>query len=261
MSNKKRIVGGLTIMKIKIINKILAGLLAASTIGAVAGGVSANPKKHLCNRQNIYDLKEPFELEQSADESDEEQDKQKNDVKCKNQVSQFVFLLNKTVWNDWDEEDFLEICLDFSDDDFLGECSLKQKLKVTDMLIKHSHLEECQERVAEILRNFSHYNFFKEYYLDQRIDITDALIECLGQDAAREDAVEAFSNLACDDFFKEYSTGQKVKIAKALTWCLSEGEFDLSVLRPLRGILEDSKIFEKLDYDEKSLCLGIIEKF
>ena len=78
---------------------------------------------------------------------------------------------------------------------------------------------------------------------------------------AVEDVVEAFSNLACDDFFKEYSTGQKVKIAKALTWCLSEGEFDLSVLRPLRGILEDSKIFEKLDYDEKSLCLGIIEKF
>lgn len=249
-------------MKIKIINKILAGLIAASTIGLVAGGVSANPKKHLCNRQNIYDLKESCESEQSDDESGEEDDDQKSDVKSKsqNQVSKFVDLLKKNVWTDWDEEDFFEICLDFSSDDFLGECPLKQKLKVTNTLTRYSLSEERQQQIAEILRNFSQYNFFKEYSLDQRIDITDALIECLDEDMAVEDVVEAFSNLAFDDFFKEYPVDQKLKIAKTLIWYLSEGEFDLNVLSPLKVILEDPKILEKLDQAEKSLCLKIIER-
>lgn len=251
--------GGLPIMKIKIVNKILTGLLAASTIGLVAGVAFANPKKHLCSCQSIYDLKESCETEQSDDESDKEAGQQKSNVKS--QVSQFVFLLKKPVWEEWDEEDFFEICLDFSDDDFLGECSLKHKLKVTDILTRCSFSEKRQEQVAEILRNFSQYNFFKEYSVDQRIDITDALIECLGQDAAKEDVVGAFSNLAWCNFFKEYPTKQKLKIAKALIWCLSEGEFDLDVLRSLRRILEDSEIFAQLDNNEKRLCLGILKRF
>ncbi len=250
-------------MKIKIINKILAGFLAASTIGLVTGMAFATPKKHLCSCQSIYDLNESCESEQSDYESDEEEDKQKSDVESKSQnpVSQFVFLLKKPVWEEWDEEYFFEMCLDFSQNDFLGECSLKHKLKVTDILTSYSFSEERQEQLAEILRNFSHYNFFKAYSVEQRIDITDALIECWSQDSARDYVVETFSNLAWCNFFKEYSTKQKVKIAKTLTRCLSEEEFDLDVLRPLRGILEDSEIFAQLDNNEKRLCLDILKRF
>ena len=263
LSNKKQILGGLTIMKMNIINKILAGFLAASTIYAVSGVAFANPKKHLCSLQNIYALKESCESDKSDYESDEEDDEQNSDARSKGQnpISQFVFLINKPFWEEGDQENFFEICSDFSDCDLLKECSLKNKLKVTDILIRYSHFAERQEQVAAILCNFSLYSFFKEYSLDQRTDITDALIECLGQDAAVDDVIAAFSYLAWCNFFKEYSTKQKVKIVKSLTWCLSERECDMDVLRPLRKIFESPEIFEKLDQEEKSLCLKIIERF
>ena len=250
-------------MKMKFINKILVSFLAASTIYAVSGVVFANPKKHLCSLQNIYDLKESCESDKSDYESDEEQSEQNSDARSKGQnpISQFVFLLNKPVWEEGDQENFFEICLDFSDCDLLKECSLKNKLKVTDMLIRYAYFEEWQEQVAAILCNFSHYSFFKEYSLDQRTDITDALIECLSQDAAVDDVIAAFSDLAWCNFFKEYSAKQKANIVKALTLRLSEREFDMDVLRPLREIFENPEIFEKLDQEQKSLCLKIIERF
>ena len=104
-------------MKMKFINKILAGFLAASTIYAVSGVVFANPKKHLCSLQNIYDLKESCESDQSDNESDEEDDEQNSDARSKGQspISQFVFLLNKPVLGEWDQENFFEICSDFSE--------------------------------------------------------------------------------------------------------------------------------------------------
>ena len=82
-------------MKMKFINKILAGFLAASTIYAVSGVVFANPKKHLCSLQNRYDLKESCESDQSDNESDE--DEQNSDARSRDQnpISEFVFLFNK----------------------------------------------------------------------------------------------------------------------------------------------------------------------
>ena len=53
-------------MKMKFINKILVSFLAASTIYAVSGVVFANPKKHLCSLQNIYDLKDIIEQDKEA---------------------------------------------------------------------------------------------------------------------------------------------------------------------------------------------------
>ena len=249
-------------MKIKIIKKILVGLIATSTIWTASGVVLANPKKYLCSCQNIYDLEGLCGSGKFGHESDEKKDEQKTYVnpQNKNQISEFVFLLNKPVWDEFDAEDFLDMCLDFAYDDMLEECSLKQKLKVTNMLARRSFLKECQEQIAEIFLNFSCYDFFKEYSLDQRIDITDVLLECLGQDAAKEYVVEAFSNLSYYNFFKEYHVDQKVKIAKNLIICLSEKEFDSDIIEHLNKFLNDPKIFEKLDQNEKDLCSKILKK-
>ena len=249
-------------MKIKIIKKILASLIAATTImGTISSVVGANPKKCLCNCQNIYDLNEFDEDEQVDDESNEEESFRKTEEREKgeNEISQFVFLLKKPIWNEWGGDNFFKICLNFSYNDLLGECPLKQKIRITDRLIRFLCTDEDKEWVAEIFLNFSSYDFFKEYPLDQKLGITDALIECLGQDAAKEDVAEAFANLSRNDFFKDYSVQQKLKIAKTLLVCLSKKEIDRDVIEPLKQFLESPEILEKLDQSEKTKCLDIIK--
>ena len=136
-------------MKVKTIKKILAYLIFAVTmIGTISSSVNANPKKYLCHHQNIYDLNK-------CDESDEEQslqkvEEQKEQDAYENEMAQFVSLLKKSIWCDWDGSEFLGICLDFSRDDLLGECSLKQKLKITDRLTRCLLTDEDKRCVAAI---------------------------------------------------------------------------------------------------------------
>ena len=233
----------------KFIKKILASLIvAATTMGTMSAAVSANPprnKKRLIHmmsttsaKNNMYDSDEQIELLD---------------------ISQFYSLIEKSVWNENDVDEFIKICMKFSYGNVIGECSLDYKLEVTNQLINCLCDDEYKMPIAVIFLNFSYYNFFKEYDTKQKLYITDAIIDCSSQKEAIPYVVEAFSNLCLDDFFKEYSADQKAKIAKTLVGCLNKEEFSNNIITPLAKILKAPDVLKKLTKDEQDRCASIME--
>ena len=253
-------------MKIKIIKKFLASLIVAATmIGTISAAVSANPHKNLKKKKNIYDLNECDESNDENGEGEEENEQESEQenyeraAPSKEDIFKFNSLLNKSTWDDFDLEDFLKICMKLSYCDFLGECSLKEKLKATNQLVRCAHGDENQEQIATILLNFSYCNFFKEYPTSKKLDITDILIDLLNQEESKSYAVEAFSYLCSDDFFEAYSADQKTKIARALIEHIHQGEFDNNVMESLAEILNAPDVLKKLTKDEQDTCASITE--
>ena len=243
-------------MKTKILKRILAIMLSASTVMTMSGLVMAGPddkpkkmlgQKRLRDEENEsegeeeeeeeegYSMHESFSDDEEEDydedkhheyplygDDEEKEEKEENkaeNISSKTQISEFEALLNKPIESDVDGKEFASVVMNMLKVKLLKDSMKSNLYRIMPLLLQCSGYDKARANVAGALRDFAQkglFNGFKEGQVNELIDI---LKRCAQTDEARANVARALGNFAQKGLFNGFGVGQSSELIDILNIC------------------------------------------